>query len=382
MKIIITLLLLFILYPLNVVFAEILSDRLKGKILLQVESRGEAWYVNPDNQKKYYLGRPTDAFNIMRKLGLGISNSDFDLFDSSKTPVRLSGKILLKVEDGGKAYYVNPDDLKMYYLGRPSDAFQIMRNLGLGISNVDINTIQNHNNEEPVTKNTQIISSEDTNTTESASTNTIISDEYLNAIVTLINEYLNSYYFINTDADTFISAIEQRIKILNLKSSTLMSLTAGQEQNVAKLILNLKTVQDNDVKSLEYKIYAIEELIKINNTRKNILENIVPTIESKGWTVNEDSFVQITDGIYHHGDYLAQAEYAISKGLDNFKNQMDSKDEEYRAYWNQIQTLANIVYYNPPTYSGIDFSPTYRPSSFKCYINRNFSGLASSINCY
>ncbi len=117
-----------------------LSERLGGKILLQVETSGEGWYVNPVNNKRYYLGRPTDAFNVMRELGLGISNKDFDSFKGI-APQRLLGRILLKVEDSGKAYYVNPIDLNMHFLGRPSDAFEVMRNLGLGISNNDIRKI-------------------------------------------------------------------------------------------------------------------------------------------------------------------------------------------------------------------------------------------------
>ncbi len=120
--------------------AQGLAGRLKGKILLQVESNGEAWYVNPDNSNRYYLGRPADAFNVMRELGLGISNKNFGSFDGY-APQRLSGKILLKVEDSGKAYYVNPDDLKMHYLGRPADAFRVMRELGLGISDDDLDEI-------------------------------------------------------------------------------------------------------------------------------------------------------------------------------------------------------------------------------------------------
>jgi len=127
--------------PTNFSSAEGLQTRLKGRILLQVESNGEAWYVNPDNENRYYLGRPADAFQIMRELGLGISNKDFNSFNGY-APSRLSGKILLKVEDSGKAYYVNPVDLKMYYLGRPADAFQIMRELGLGITNDDLDNIK------------------------------------------------------------------------------------------------------------------------------------------------------------------------------------------------------------------------------------------------
>ncbi len=51
------------------------SQKLSGRILLQVESHGEAWYVY--GGKRYYLGRPVNAFNIMRYLGLGISDNDF-----------------------------------------------------------------------------------------------------------------------------------------------------------------------------------------------------------------------------------------------------------------------------------------------------------------
>ena len=50
----------------------------KGKIFLQVESRGEAWYVNPADGKRYFLARPADAFNVMRKLGAGLTNGNFE----------------------------------------------------------------------------------------------------------------------------------------------------------------------------------------------------------------------------------------------------------------------------------------------------------------
>lgn len=121
--------------------AQGLADRLSGKILLAVEAHGEAWYINPDNHKRYFLGRPADAFQIMRELGLGISNNDFEIFMQNGAPKRLSGKIVLKVEDKGQAYYISPDNLAMHYLGRPHDAFGLMRELGLGISNSDLNNI-------------------------------------------------------------------------------------------------------------------------------------------------------------------------------------------------------------------------------------------------
>lgn len=130
-----------LLMPFFALNASELSDRLKGRILLQVESRGEAWYIQPQTGSRFYLGRPTDAFRVMREQGLGISNKDFALFEKN-APDRLLGMILIKVEDLGKAYYVNPIDKKMHFLGRPTDAFRVMRELGLGISNNNLGKIE------------------------------------------------------------------------------------------------------------------------------------------------------------------------------------------------------------------------------------------------
>jgi len=118
-----------------------LAEKVKGKILLQVEEHGEAWYVYPNSLQRYYLGRPADAFDIMRNLGLGISEKDFNNLNGYGRK-SLSGKILLRVHAHGEAYYVYPNDLKMYYLGRPADAFDIMRNLGLGITNDNLAQIE------------------------------------------------------------------------------------------------------------------------------------------------------------------------------------------------------------------------------------------------
>ncbi|NCF75253.1 MAG: hypothetical protein GWO87_02080 [Xanthomonadaceae bacterium] len=130
---------LLLLLPKYFVKADSLVNRLAGRILLQVEQNGEAWYVNPDDHKRYFLGRPSDAFTIMKNLGLGATHK----FISNHTiyPQRVSGKILLDVEQNGEAYYIYPKNKKAYYLGRPSDAFNIMRNIGLGITDNNLEKI-------------------------------------------------------------------------------------------------------------------------------------------------------------------------------------------------------------------------------------------------
>ena len=121
----------FIVSPFN---SQAASDNssLRGKILLQVEENGEAWYVYPGNTKRYYLGRPADAFQVMRKLSLGATH-EFIL--QNVFPARLAGMILLDVERNGEAYYIHTETLKKHYLSRPADAFAIMRAYGLGITN-------------------------------------------------------------------------------------------------------------------------------------------------------------------------------------------------------------------------------------------------------
>lgn len=120
-----------------------LSDKLQGKILLQVQQHGEAWYVNPLDKQRYYLGRPQDAFGIMRELGLGISEVDYEkiVANNYHASAKLAGRIVLRVEANGEAYYIHPDTNKLFYLGRPIDAFQVMREQGLGISDRDLQKI-------------------------------------------------------------------------------------------------------------------------------------------------------------------------------------------------------------------------------------------------
>ncbi len=109
-------------------------SKMKGRILLQVEKNGEAWYVIPETGERVFLSRPADALQVMKKYSLGVNHRDLLEFKLSGFPEKLAGKILLDVEDKGKAYYISPDTLKEHYLGRPGDAFQLMREKGLGIS--------------------------------------------------------------------------------------------------------------------------------------------------------------------------------------------------------------------------------------------------------
>lgn len=133
---------LFLLSLLLVLMTNVSAEAasLSGRVLLQVESKGEAWYLNPVNGKRYFLGRAADAAKIIRALGLGVTNKDLSNW-KAKAPAHLAGRILLQVEARGEAYYVNPVNLQLVYLGSPETAFAIWNKLALGVSNKTLATI-------------------------------------------------------------------------------------------------------------------------------------------------------------------------------------------------------------------------------------------------
>jgi SH3-like domain-containing protein/uncharacterized protein YkwD len=117
-----------------------LASRVVGRILLQVENHGEAWYVNPSDKKRYYMKDGPTAYEMMRTLSLGINNANFDKLSAHDASLvqRLKGLIVLKVEDVGKAYYVHPDNGSLHYLKDGAAAYELMRTLSLGITNRDL----------------------------------------------------------------------------------------------------------------------------------------------------------------------------------------------------------------------------------------------------
>ena len=178
-----------------------LTKRLAGRILLQTQDHGEAWYVDPMSQNRFYLADGANAYGALRKFGLGITNgnlkkipvgiearfldvdtdadgladkleeglgtdlnkadtdadgvSDYDeviknqtnplgagkLTYDNKLLNRLKGRIVLQVESKGEAWYINPLDGKRYYLKDGTAAYQIMRFLSLGVTNADIQKV-------------------------------------------------------------------------------------------------------------------------------------------------------------------------------------------------------------------------------------------------
>lgn len=144
MKLTFFIIFLIILSPFFYASAEdvVFSQKLKGRILLQVESRGEAWYVHPVSAERYYMANGDEAYSIMRNFGIGITNSDLSNIQKDKNLAQKhAGKIFLQVEKNGEAFYVDFDG-NVNYMKDGCVAYNIMRNFGLGITNNDLEKIK------------------------------------------------------------------------------------------------------------------------------------------------------------------------------------------------------------------------------------------------
>lgn len=120
-----------------------LTERLKGKILLQVEAEGVAWYIHPVDLKRYYLGNPTEAMQTIKKLSKKMSLEtilDYTYFEK-KFPEELAGRFLTDQDKKNEYYYITPEDRLAIPLKTPDEAFKLLKNLGLGITNENIRKI-------------------------------------------------------------------------------------------------------------------------------------------------------------------------------------------------------------------------------------------------
>ena len=113
------------------------ATKLKGQVLLQTESQGEVWYVNPIDSKLYFLNSTDDLNKFIQKFAL---KKKSDVIAQTKTFAKnLLGKFL--IDENNLAYYISPKDKMAYSLGTLEELFANFKNFGTVVSNKTLSAI-------------------------------------------------------------------------------------------------------------------------------------------------------------------------------------------------------------------------------------------------
>ena len=133
-----------------------LTDSLTGQMLLDVEGNGEVYYnVLPEDSEdgqggKEYLADGKAAYSLLQRRALGINEENFakltigeerndeNVCRFSSLGRRLKGRIVIRVQKHGEAYYIYPKNCRAYYTGTFDAAYQLMRKLSLGITKANL----------------------------------------------------------------------------------------------------------------------------------------------------------------------------------------------------------------------------------------------------
>ncbi|MEI6379090.1 MAG: hypothetical protein WCO55_05505 [Candidatus Falkowbacteria bacterium] len=120
---------------------------LSGKFLVNSDKNGEAYYYMPANlisgkaaaPYTISLGNPKDAFETLKRIRLGISESDFTNIDKLKK--RLAGAIVMRLQGNEEVYYINPSDLSVNQIASGTDVLALIQKTGITVKQSDLDKL-------------------------------------------------------------------------------------------------------------------------------------------------------------------------------------------------------------------------------------------------
>src|SRR5687768_18105490 len=104
------------------------ADPMMGRVLLDVSSHGEAWYVNPQTHERVYLGRPAEALERLKDRATYATFANITRVPEAAGEPRdedyekaVAGKVLAPDDLVGAAWYVDPGTHTRRRLATPED---------------------------------------------------------------------------------------------------------------------------------------------------------------------------------------------------------------------------------------------------------------------
>lgn len=120
-----------------------LAKRFSGRFLIQTELYGRMWYVNPQNNQRYYINKGSQGYKDLLQLSIEISEKDLIKIPENKTQrgdakliTRLNGKVL-RYSAKEQLWYLNPTT-KNRILIDPADPAKSLAKTAIGINNKNL----------------------------------------------------------------------------------------------------------------------------------------------------------------------------------------------------------------------------------------------------
>lgn len=104
------------------------------------------WYVRPNEGDRYAIGNANDFSRLLRHVGVGITEKDLLRLANSTAPdyeflFNNRGRVFIVVDGGGAAWFVNPLDMKPYYLANGQAGFTQAQALALQVHQSQLSKI-------------------------------------------------------------------------------------------------------------------------------------------------------------------------------------------------------------------------------------------------
>lgn len=109
-----------------------------GRLYLQTQSKGELWYINPADNRKYPIQSAIDLKQLVSESALGVKHN---IISGGRTE-KLSGRLLIDTQDKGKLYYIDTTDHKAHFISLAGDGWKELAEFAIGIKDFDLDKIK------------------------------------------------------------------------------------------------------------------------------------------------------------------------------------------------------------------------------------------------
>jgi len=122
------------------------SKKFAGQVIYRTDKPSQLWLVNPKTYNRSRVSDYKTTLAFYKNKFAGITEADFkkiaaadtSALSDNKLAKKLAGKIILRVEKKGAAWYVNPTDLKKYDLSSSASFFKNLPLLAVKVTPTEL----------------------------------------------------------------------------------------------------------------------------------------------------------------------------------------------------------------------------------------------------